>query len=285
MSHQSDFFSKVMAMHDMCSYGRSSLTVVTPVLSVLGCQVCPLPTALLSTHLGFPEPTILNLGEELKKILTHWKTLDLRFDCFYSGYLASPEQVDIAKDYVKHFSPGFIFVDPVLGDGGSYYTGFDRHQGNAMRKLFTQAQMGSPNVTEACILLEEPLVTYIDTATAKKYLQKLSALGPAKVCITGVPNPDGKTLSSYGYNAENDSYYKVTTSSVPVNLHGTGDSFASVLVGLTLQGVPFDRAMLRASSYLHEAAKLAYTKNEELCIEQAFPTLLAGSESAVMELL
>lgn len=276
---------KIIAMHDMCSYGRSSLTVVLPVLSALGYQVCPLPTALLSTHLGFPNPSILNLSEELRKILIHWRTLDLSFDCFYSGYLAGPEQVDIAEDYVNEFSPMFIFVDPVLGDDGAYYQGFDINQGNAMRRLFSRAQMGSPNVTEACILLEEPPVTYIDNATAKKYLQRLAALGPAKVCITGVPSDDGESISSYGYEAKNGNCYKVTSCAVPMNLHGTGDSFASVLVGLTLQGLPFDRAMLRATSYLHKAAKQAFVRSEELCIEEALPALIAGSESVLIEMI
>ena len=277
--------AKVMAMHDMCSYGRSSLTVVEPVLSVLGCQVCPLPTALLSAHFGFPGPTVLNLGDELKKILEHWKTLNLHFECFYSGYLASPEQVDIAKDYIKEFSPHFIFVDPVLGDGGQYYPGFDERQGDAMRRLFSLAHMSSPNVTEACLLLEERPRIFIDADTAKDFLARLCAMGPAKLCITGVPSPDGQTLTSYGYDAKEGHYYKVTSSGVPLNLHGTGDSFASVLVGLTLQGISFDRAMLRAAGYLNKAAQLAYERQEELCIEEAFPSLIAGTESAMLELI
>lgn len=277
--------AKVMAMHDMCSYGRSSLTVVEPILSVLGCQVCPLPTALLSSHFGFPGPTVLNLGDELKKILAHWKTLNLHFECFYSGYLANPQQVDIAEEYITEFSPQFIFVDPVLGDGGKYYPGFGQDQADAMRRLFSLAHMSSPNVTEACLLLEEKPKIFIDAPAAKDFLRRLAAMGPERLCITGVPSPDGKTMTTYGFDAKNQHYYKVVSSSVPLNLHGTGDSFASVLVGLTLQGVSFEHAMLRAAGYLNKAAQLAYEQQEELCIEKAFPALMAGTESAMLEFI
>ena len=41
---------KVVAVHDLSGVGRVSLTVVIPILSSMGFQVCPLPTAVLSSH-------------------------------------------------------------------------------------------------------------------------------------------------------------------------------------------------------------------------------------------
>ena len=38
---------KVVAVHDLSGVGRVSLTVVIPILSSMGFQVCPLPTAVL----------------------------------------------------------------------------------------------------------------------------------------------------------------------------------------------------------------------------------------------
>ena len=40
------------AIHDLSSFGRCSLSVILPVISVMGMQVCPIPTAVLSTHTG-----------------------------------------------------------------------------------------------------------------------------------------------------------------------------------------------------------------------------------------
>ena len=45
---------RIAAIHDLSCFGRCSLTIALPVLSAMGCQCCPLPTALLSAHTGFP---------------------------------------------------------------------------------------------------------------------------------------------------------------------------------------------------------------------------------------
>ena len=41
---------KIAAVHDLSGMGRVSVTVVIPILSSMGFQVCPLPTAVLSNH-------------------------------------------------------------------------------------------------------------------------------------------------------------------------------------------------------------------------------------------
>ncbi|MGL4525123.1 MAG: pyridoxamine kinase [Spirochaetia bacterium] len=276
---------QVMAMHDICGYGRSSLTVVIPILSTLECQVSPLPTALLSTHLGFSAPSMLVLDQQLEDILDHWKTLDLRFDCFYSGYLANPDQVDIALRYIDTFKPGFIFVDPVLGDQGHFYDGFDQLQTTAMLKLIARSHMISPNLTEACLLLGRTPETYLNEENAKQILRELRDLGPESVCITGIPSVDKKQIYSYGYSAKNAEFYRISSPYFDVNLHGTGDSFASVLVGLTLASIPFHQALGMAQGYLNRAVYLAVENNVELCIEPALKTLRSGSQSIEIEYL
>jgi pyridoxine kinase len=270
---------KVMAMHDMCGYGRSSLTAVFPALSVLNCQVCPLPTALLSSHLGFANPSILNLSDELKKFLHQWQNLGLHFDSFYSGYLASPDQVEIAKQYIHTFQPKFIFVDPVLGDNGQLYHGFDERQVVAMRELFAIAHVVSPNMTEACLLLGEPPVISLPDLAVHDYLKRLAMMGPSKVCITGVPSADGLTLTTYGYDHDKKLLYQIATPRILRDLHGTGDSLASAMLGMMLQGYGFNQAIARAVSYVQRAAQLAQQFDSELCLEPALHVLINHSES------
>ena len=43
---------RVAAIHDLSGFGRASLTVAIPVLATMGIQVCPLPTAVLSSQTG-----------------------------------------------------------------------------------------------------------------------------------------------------------------------------------------------------------------------------------------
>ena len=45
---------KIAVINDLSGYGRCSLTVAIPVLSVMGHQCCPVPTAILSNHTEFP---------------------------------------------------------------------------------------------------------------------------------------------------------------------------------------------------------------------------------------
>ena len=47
---------KVLTAQDLSCLGKCSLTVALPVLSAMGHSCSVLPTAVLSTHTGFPGP-------------------------------------------------------------------------------------------------------------------------------------------------------------------------------------------------------------------------------------
>ena len=83
----------VAAIHDLSGVGRCALTVVMPVLSVMGAQACPVPTAVLSAHTAFSGIAVHDLTGFLPAYLAHWQGLGLRFDAVYAGYLGSPAQV------------------------------------------------------------------------------------------------------------------------------------------------------------------------------------------------
>ena len=46
---------KVAVIQDLSSFGKCSLTAAIPVLSVMGVQAIPLPTAILSAQTGYPK--------------------------------------------------------------------------------------------------------------------------------------------------------------------------------------------------------------------------------------
>ena len=108
---------KVAAVHDISCMGRVSLTVVIPILSTMGFQVCPLPTAILSNHTQYPSFSFLDLTEEMPRIIEHWQKLDVQFDAIYPGYLGSPQQVHIVSRFIQDFrcDHNFVFLAPVLG--------------------------------------------------------------------------------------------------------------------------------------------------------------------------
>ena len=118
---------KVAAVHDISCMGRVSLTVVIPILSTMGFQVCPLPTAILSNHTQYPSFSFLDLTEEMPRIIEQWKKLDVQFDAIYTGYLGSPQQVHIVSRFIQEFRSdnNFVVIDPVLGDNGKLYANFN----------------------------------------------------------------------------------------------------------------------------------------------------------------
>ena len=149
---------KIAAVHDLSGMGRVSLTVVIPILSSMGFQVCPLPTAVLSNHTQYPGFSFLDLTDEMPKIIAQWKKLEVQFDAIYTGYLGSPKQIQIVSDFIKDFRQpdSLIVADPVLGDNGRLYTNFDMEMVKEMRHLITKADVITPNLTELFYLLDEP---------------------------------------------------------------------------------------------------------------------------------
>lgn len=157
---------KVVAVHDLSCVGRVSLNAVIPILTTMGFEVTPLPTALLSCHTQYPEFTFLDLTTEMRKIIANWKAQDLKFNAFYTGYLGSPEQVQVVSELIRDFRRpnDLIVVDPVLGDNGKLYKGMSEEMVGEMRNLIKLADVITPNITEMFLLLGEsldnPLLTY-----------------------------------------------------------------------------------------------------------------------------
>ena len=149
---------RVTAIHDMSGFGRCSLTVALPILSAMGVQCCPLPTAFLSTHTGgFEGFTFLDMTDEMPKIARHWKSLGLRFDAVYSGFLGSARQIGMVADFIRDFrGDGVVVVDPVMGDGGAVYRTYTPEMCAGTARLAEQADVITPNLTEAALLLGIP---------------------------------------------------------------------------------------------------------------------------------
>ncbi|MEE4604208.1 MAG: pyridoxamine kinase, partial [Desulfobacteraceae bacterium] len=151
---------RTAAIHDLSGFGRASLTVVIPILSCMGVQVCPLPTAVLSTHTGgFEGFSFKDLTATMEDIVAHWQQLDVDFDAIYSGFLGSPQQEAIVAGFIDTFSrpDQLVLVDPVMGDNGKPYTTMTPEMIRGMRSLIAKADVITPNFTEAAFLLDEPV--------------------------------------------------------------------------------------------------------------------------------
>jgi len=253
---------KTAAIHDITGFGRCSLSVIIPVLSSMGIQVCPMPTAILSSHpAGFKNYFFHELTDELGDYIDSWKDESINFDCIYSGFLGSAKQAGMIRNFIDEFrkSEGqLIVIDPVMADHGKLYGIFDKSIINEMRTLAEKADVITPNLTEACFLLGESYSQEsMDDHDMKRYLKRLSYMGPDNVIITSIKSTAGSHVN-IGYSKKADLYWKIPYKYIPAQYPGTGDIFASTLTGYLLQGCDLPEAMARATGFVSLAVGRTY---------------------------
>ena len=284
---------RVAAIHDLSGFGRASLTVIIPILSTMGIQVCPLPTAVLSTHTGgFTDYQMVDMTDHLKGIINHWQELTIEFDAVYSGFLGSPRQVDIVADFIRNFRGDrtLAVVDPVMGDNGQPYSTMGPQMIKEMKKLVTKADMITPNITEAAFLLDEEYPEHITEEECKVWINRLCDMGPRTVIISSVPFGDRQRESSVvAHDREDDRFWRVNCQYIPAHYPGTGDAFASVIVGSLLTGDSLPIALDRAVQFVSQAIRssFGYTApaKEGILLERVLHNLRAPVTSGSYEIL
>jgi pyridoxine kinase len=280
---------RVAAIHDLSGFGRASLTVAIPVLSSMGIQVCPLPTAVLSTQTsGFEDFCFVDLTAPMQDFLRHWQRLHLRFDAVYSGFLGSPRQGGIVAECIETClrEGGLAVVDPVLGDNGRLDPTMSPEMVETMRRLAGKAGCITPNLTEAALLLAEDMPEAawnqekrMETGRIKEWLLRLAELGPAFTVITSVPLAESRGFSVVAYNSAEERFWQVGCEYIPVFYPGTGDTFTSVLTGSLLQGDSLPEAMDRAVRFVALSIRAtfgyAFPPRDGAILEKALPSLHA----------
>ena len=250
---------RVASIQDISCFGKCSLTVALPIISAMGVETCIVPTAILSTHTGgFTGYTWRELTEDIPKIASHWKSLDLKFNALYTGYLGSFEQIGMVKDFFADFGDKAIkFVDPVMGDNGKLYTGFTPAFALEMAKLCGSADVIVPNMTEACYMLEE---TYrqgpYEESYIKDILVRLTKLGCPVAAMTGVvltSAPEKQGVMAY--DSRDNRFCSYYSNNLPVKFHGTGDVYASAMCGSLALGRSLEQSIRTAVDFTVECIK------------------------------
>ena len=151
-----DFVPRLAMINDIAGFGRCSTTVSLPVISVMKVQVCPVPTSVLSNHLGFPLCHFDDYTSHMRDYIKVWGELGLTFDGLYCGFLGNEEQIDIVREFVEMFRPPLFLLDPVMGDHGRAYSSITETHVQKMKELLPLADIITPNITEACLLTGTP---------------------------------------------------------------------------------------------------------------------------------
>ena len=248
---------RLVAINDISGFGKCSLTVALPVISAAGVETICMPTAVLSTHTGgFTGYTYRDLTCDMPDISAHWKSIDLKPDAIYSGFLGSFDQIDIVKKFAEDFKreDNLFIADPCMADHGKMYANFDKKFAKAMAELCSKADIILPNITEACFMTETEFVSGLHT---EKYIEtllnKLLDMGAKNVILTGVTFEEDKLGAVFMGQDRVAKYY--FQERLPGMYHGTGDVFASSFCGAILNGISYYDAMGIAVRYVCDCIK------------------------------
>ena len=248
---------EVAAIHDLSGFGRCSASIVLPVLSAMGSRCETMLTAYLSAHTGFPHSdraVFLDLTEQMEDCMAHWRELGASFDAIYSGFLGSARQIGVIRDFIARFRrPGtLVLVDPVMGDHGKVYRTYTPEMCRLMGELAAGADLITPNLTEAAILLGEDYSS-VPTGQAgmERWLTRLSLEGQRSVVITGVSFAPG-TVGAGCFDRSSGKIRFAMARQEHGEFSGTGDLFASVLLGASLRGETLADATARAVDFIQK---------------------------------
>lgn len=263
---------RVLTVQDISCVGKCSLTAAIPVISAMGIEVCPLPTAILSNHTAFSSFSFLDLTDKIPEILSEWKKQGFHFDAIYTGYLGSIKQIDLVHKILDEFAQNdtLVAIDPCMADNGKLYTGFSQDFVQQMAKLCGRANVILPNMTEACFLVNQDYDIFTHTnESITKLMEKLLSLGANHVVLKGVDFSSDKIgVAYYSQKNNNDSRNLIGKSMIEnsiddmkiyfhhrydENFHGTGDLFASVVTGALVLKKELKEAVKIACDFIQES--------------------------------
>lgn len=237
---------RVLLINDICCFGKASITVSLPLLSAMGIECVLLPTAVLSTHTGgLGKPVITDMSESMLQTAEHFQQLNLSFDAIYVSYLANEEQVELVKTILsmRKGENTIVFYDPAMADEGKLYSGFDISFVKKVKELCKAADVIFANQTEAQYL----------SGNRENVIEKLREEGIyADIVLKGERKEYGKIRNIYA--CEDGRIFDEHTY-LEGHFHGTGDVFASVLIGCLLTGVNKENALKKAGEVTYRCVK------------------------------
>lgn len=253
-----EYIPRIAAVHDLCGYGKCSLGVAIPVLSAAGCDVCSVPTGLFSSHTAYPGWYMHDTTPILEDYLRAWEGIDVDIDAIYSGFLGDAKQVEIIEGLYEKYPSAIKFVDPVMADHGKVYPTYTPDLCDAMAKLGAKADVLTPNLTEAAIILGEPIEDDwqgcdISDEQAHEKVNKLLELGARNVVLKGVQRKGETLIRNFVGGEEVDGIVEVNNEYVDYMLHGTGDVYASCVLGGVMKGKSLVDSVKFAGEFVHDS--------------------------------
>lgn len=240
---------KIAVINDLSGFGRCSLTAAISVISAMGVQPCPLPTAILSAQTGYPSYFYDDYTEKMGCFREEWEKMGVSFDGIYTGFMSGCRQIKKTIEFLDTFQKPdtFLMVDPIMGDGGERFALFAPEFQRDMKEIAARADIITPNLTELCLLADtdEEFMRDITGAggmipecdevkeKAEELAHSVMEWGPSEVIVTGIRFRDNVTGELQMGNLAVSKKFAVMHSQPMIggSYSGTGDLFASVVAG------------------------------------------------------
>lgn len=262
---------KIAVINDLSGFGRCSLTAALPVISVMGVQPCPLPTAVLSAQTGYPSFYCDDYTEKMEYFRQEWEKMEVCFDGIYTGFVGSEEQVQqifhfLQTFYNKEDTETFLLVDPIMGDEGKRFSFCTDALLNDMKQLVARADIVTPNLMELCLLTDVDYHTVVmeieehrecTTKVIRMLAEKLLANGCKTVIVTGIRfwDEDEKLIKIGNLTVTKERAVMSAFPYIGGSFSGTGDLFASVVAGGVARGDDIFQTVELAGSFIWKAMK------------------------------
>ncbi|MBQ8765951.1 MAG: pyridoxamine kinase [Clostridia bacterium] len=242
---------KIAVINDLSGFGKCSLTVSLPIISALGLECNPIPTAILSNQTGFDSYYCADFTENMTSYIDVWKQQNVKFDAVLTGYLASEKQVDIILDFIDAFGENtLVFVDPVMADDGVLYDTYDKNLCEKVKELTKKANIITPNLTELCILCDADYDEIIKEKSNDKICKLAKSLltdTTKAVIVTGIK--DDKSITNLIAYQNGISVIKMPL--LKGSYSGTGDIFSSIVCGAVVNGKSVKEAVELATNFIY----------------------------------
>lgn len=259
---------RIAVIGDISGFGRCSLTASIPVISSLGIECCPFPTAVLSAQTGYSSYHFVDLTSEFTAYENEWEKLGYSFDGILTGYIASPLQADLIASFIKKFKSEntVLLVDPVMADDGEIYGTYSNELCSKLSKIAEKADIITPNLTELCILTGADYSEITSKENDSDYLdlirgeaEKMLSKTLKSVIVTGVRYKG----EIYNLVCEKKGYSQVKSQIFGGSYSGTGDLFASVICAKAVLGVPLKTAVETASKFLEKSVQSSFNEGTD----------------------
>lgn len=258
--------NKIAIINDMSGFGRCSLTAAIPVISTLGVQACPFPTAILSSQTGYPSYKCVDFTQHMDDFYREWKNLNVNFNGIYTGFVSCEKQIDEIFKFINtfHNKDNFLLVDPIMGDDGETYDIFTDELLRKMIQLTSFANIITPNLTEFCLITG---TSYKELSNIREKETILSAIELicqdilsdtlTEIIVTGVHYMENNVDMVANILISKDDIFYSAHPYLGGSYSGTGDLFASCISGGLAKGIPIKEMITIASNFLYEAIKQA----------------------------